>query len=90
MSNQKNYVGKGKKVNTKFGEMLNVSFKLEDLKNIANEKGYVNVTISEMKEADKYGNTHTCYENTYKKETQDSKPVSAPIETFDDGSDLPF
>lgn len=66
MSTQKNYVGNGKKLSTKFGEIINVSLKLTDLQKIVNEKGYVNITITEMKQADKYGNTLTAYENDYK------------------------
>lgn len=85
MSTQKNYLGKGKKINSKYGEMLNLSFKLEDLQKIVNERGYVNVTVTQMKEADKYGNTHTVYENDYKPQGQ-----SQAVNANEDVSDLPF
>jgi hypothetical protein len=62
----KNYVGSAKVVTTKFGQIVNASMKLEDLQKIVNEKGYVNVSIIERKEADKFGNTHTVIENDYK------------------------
>lgn len=67
MSTQKNYVGNGKERTNKFGKKeINISFKLSDLQKIVNEKGYVNITITEMKQSDKYGNTLTAYENDYK------------------------
>lgn len=48
--------------------MFNMSFKLEDLKKLpTNEKGYIRVSMSELKSPDKFGNTHTCFENDYKK-----------------------
>lgn len=83
MSTEKKYVGKAKKVSTKFGEIINASFKLEDLKAIVNEKGYVNVTISEMKQADKYGYTHTAYLNDY-------QPKAQVTNADDDLNSLPF
>ena len=79
MSNEKNYVGKAKE--GKFG-ILNASFKLEDLQKIVNEKGYVNVSISQMKQPDKYGYTHTIYANDYKP----SSAVSQSAPPFNNGS----
>lgn len=78
MSKEKNYVGNGKAITTKYGTMFNMSFKLEDLKKLpTNEKGYIRVSMSELKSPDKFGNTHTCFENDYKKEESpmsDSSP----------------
>jgi hypothetical protein len=85
MSTEKKYVGKAKKVSTKFGEIINASFKLEDLKAIVNDKGYVNVSISEMKQADKYGYTHTAYWNDYQPKAQ-----AQVTNADDDLNSLPF
>lgn len=82
MSTIKNYVGNGKKLTTKYGEIINVSLKLSDLQKIVNEKGYINITISEMKQPDKYGNTLTAYENNYKpqpKTTNADEDISSEV-----------
>jgi hypothetical protein len=76
----KNYLGSAKVVITKFGQIVNASMKLEDLQKIVNEKGYVNVSIIERKEADKFGNTHTVIENEYKPQTKNTNKEN----------DLPF
>ena len=47
-----------KAVNGQFGEFFNMSFNIEKLQQYANEKGYVNVTMSKRKEPGQYGDTH--------------------------------
>jgi hypothetical protein len=47
-----------KSVNWQFGEFFNISFNIEKLKQYANEKGYVNVTMSKRKEQWQYWETH--------------------------------
>jgi hypothetical protein len=58
---EKTYVGKGKVVG-KFGD-LRISIRHGEVK--PNDAGYVNLIVSEMKEADKFGNTHTVYIDTF-------------------------
>lgn len=58
------YVGKGKKVG-KYGQ-IRIGLKPQELP--INEKGWCNLIISEMKEADKWGNTHTVYVDDWKPE----------------------
>lgn len=70
----KNYVGNGRTVSTQYGDMYNISLSADKLKGLANEKGYINLTVSKLKEKDKYGNDLTVYENTYKKEDKNEMP----------------
>jgi len=86
-----------KSVKTKFGSLLNVSISdsaLKELQAELNPKGYVNLTIAERKEADKYGNTHYAFYNDYTKSEEVKKPLPSgrsytqpETETNDD---LPF
>ena len=84
-----------KSVKTKFGSLLNVSISdsaLKELQAELNPKGYVNLTIAERKEADKYGNTHYAFYNDYTKEAKQDLPsgrnyTQPEPETNDD---LPF
>ena len=82
MSTQKKYVGNGKAIEGKFGTFFNLSLKLDDLNKIEpNEKGYIKISMSQLKEPDKFGNTHTVYENDY-------KPVQK--EEITETDDMPF
>ena len=84
-----------KSVKTKFGSLLNISISdsaLKELQAELNPKGYVNLTIAERKEADKYGNTHYAFYNDYTKEAKQELPsgrnyTQPEPETNDD---LPF
>lgn len=80
------------------GSNINLSLSLDALTAIANDKGYVNITVAPRQEADRYGNTHSVFENTYKPDEKKTPVRSAakPQNTltppkFDDKSDdLPF
>lgn len=77
------YVGRGKEITTQYGSMININISHKDL--VVNEKGYCNLTISKMKQSDKWGNTHSVSINDYKpKEKQEEieKPLSI--------EDIPF
>jgi len=64
----KNYIGGSAKViPTQYGDMMNLSLKLEDMQKIVNEKGYVNMTVMKRKEPGQYGDTHYVVENDYQK-----------------------
>lgn len=65
---EKVYVGKGKVVG-KFNQ-LKLGIRVDDLVKNANEKGYVNILVGEMREADKYGNTHTVWIDDWKPDTK--------------------
>ncbi len=47
-----------KAVNWQFWEFFNMSFNIEKLQQYANEKGYINMTMSKRKEPGQYGDTH--------------------------------
>ncbi len=47
-----------KAVSWQFGEFFNMSFNIEKLKQYANEKWYINMTMSKRKEPGQYGDTH--------------------------------
>ena len=69
---------------TTFGEVLKLSFKIEELQKIAkqfkNEKGYLNLEIVPRKEASQYGETHSVKVDTWKPKEgeQGQKPASKP------------
>lgn len=55
------YVGKGKIV----GRYGNIRIGLRADALIPNERGYCDIIIAEMKQPDKFGNTHTAYLDDY-------------------------
>lgn len=80
-TSRKNYIGgSGKIRDTKYGPILLVSMKKEDIMNLPETKGYVHVIIAERKEEGPYGETHYMYENdksNYKKdESKNEEPTS--------------
>lgn len=60
------YVGKGKEITGQYGSFINLGLKLEELEKYANEQWYVNITVSKMKNADQWNNTHSATINDYK------------------------
>lgn len=72
---EKKYVGSGKeKVFNDGGSIVNISLKASDLKGLVNEKGYIRLTVAKRKEEDKYGNTHTVYDDGYRPQPKDADP----------------
>ncbi len=67
MADKKYIGGSAKAITTQYGEMMNLSLKLEDMQAIVNEKGYVNMTVMKRKEPGQYGDTHYVVENDYQK-----------------------
>lgn len=57
-----------KAINGQFGEFFNMSFNIEKLTQYANEKGYVNMTMSKRREPGQYGDTHYFTLNDWKPE----------------------
>lgn len=53
-------------------------FKGDIDKMAANEDGYVKFVVSENKELDKFGNSHSVYENEWKPTAGYKKPVTPP------------
>jgi len=57
-----------KAINGQFGEFFNISINVEKLQQYANEKGYVNMTMSKRREVGQYWDTHYFTLNEYNPE----------------------
>lgn len=71
-----------KAITGQYGEFFNLSFKLEDLKEYANDKGYVNITMSKRKEVGTYWDTHSLVLNDYRPKDKVEDNISV--------EDIPF
>jgi hypothetical protein len=74
MASTKKYLkGSAKKYDGQYGEFFIVSVLKEDIANLPDNKGYVKFMITERKEPDNYGNTHSLVEleDRPKKEEED-------------------
>ena len=77
-----------KEVSGQFWSFHNISLNLEKLKQYANEKGYVNITMSKRKEVWQYWDTHYCTLNEWKPE-ESKEPKKTGLQEIDI-NDLPF
>ena len=77
-----------KAINGQFGEFFNISFNLEKLQQYANEKGYVNLTMSKRREVWQYGDTHYFTLNEYNPENSNSQNNSWTNESSDNTWDI--
>jgi len=99
---EKVYVPKSsaKEVSGQYGKFIKLSFKADDLRAFldqhTNEKGYLNLTISQRKEDGKFGDTHSVCLDTWKPTGRQADAPSAELEppeqtNFDDvPDDVPF
>ncbi len=60
-----------KRINGTYGEFFNISINLEKIKEFANEKGFVNITMSKRKETWKFWETETFTLNEFKTKISD-------------------
>jgi hypothetical protein len=69
-----------KAVQGQFGEFYNISVNIEKLQQHANDKGYVNMTMSKRREVGQYGDTHyfTLNEWTPEGDSSDTGSASTP------------
>ena len=85
-----------KAISWQFGEFYNMSFNLEKLQQYANEKGYVNMTMSKRREVGQYGDTHYFTLNEWTPDGDNAEatqnPTAQKAESWDDISveDIPF
>lgn len=85
-----------KAVTGQFGEFFNISVNLEKLQQYANEKGYVNMTMSKRREPGQYGDTHYFTLNDWKPEGERSEGAAPSDKAAPAGGDnisvedLPF
>jgi hypothetical protein len=93
----KNYIGKGKQVNESM-DIVRVVIPVEEaMKTVFEKNGisYISFEVAKMKEADKFGRTHTVYYQTREEdetETPEPKPKKVrKTKTQEvDKDDLPF
>lgn len=90
MPEEKIYLGKGKYITTKYGEMFTGYLTKDSVMNLQYEK-FIPIQIVKMKEKDKNDNTHTIVLNTYKKPDEQKTETRPPDTNFDNNEpDLPF
>lgn len=91
MADKKYIGGSAKAVKTQYGEILNLSLKLEDMQEIVNERGYVSMSVMARREPGQYGDTHYVVENDYAK-NREANGEGAPATSNVDSSsvDVPF
>jgi hypothetical protein len=62
----KKYIkGSAKAVQTQYGEIINLSLSLEDLKTCKLHKGFIRLQITKRQSEGQFGETHSVSENTY-------------------------
>lgn len=76
-----------KAVNGQFGEFFNMSFNIEKLQQYANEKGYVNITMSKRKEPGQYGDTHYFTLNEWTPENNNSGTTNQSNNNYNPNND---
>ena len=70
-TNEKKYVGNGREIGN-FGD-ISIGIRYSDL--VPNEKGYINLVVSKMKNPNQYKQTHTVYVDTWKPTLKTSENV---------------
>jgi hypothetical protein len=87
----KQYVGSGKK----FGQydQLKIGIRFADLPT-PNERGYINLIVSQMRQPDKAGNTHTVYVDDWTpnaaKDAKNEERAEQTRQGFQPDDDMPF
>jgi hypothetical protein len=78
-----NYLnGSFKTVKWQYWEFFNMSFKPSEYQELANDKWYINLTISLRKEIGKYWDTHSIQLNEYKPKQKQTDEINL--------EDIPF
>lgn len=81
-----------KAITGQYGEFYNISFNAERLMQYANEKGYINMTMSKRREVGQYGDTHYFTLNDWKPEggaaPQQQAPASSTPTNSQGGDDI--
>jgi len=88
---EKIYMGNAKEVSfPNGGKKIDVMFKLDGLNQIWKDHGFtteqgkkmIKLTVTRLKEPDKYNNTHTCYVDTFKPDPNYKSNLDSGGETF--------
>lgn len=81
---KKNYISGGAR-RVEFGDgssIINLDLKLAELNDLpVSEKGYIRLTVSERKEVDQFGNSHSVYENDFVPDKSKAKTEEKPKPT---------
>ncbi len=77
-----------KAISGQFWEFYNMSFNIEKLQQYANEKGYVNMTMSKRKEPGQYGDTHYFTLNEWSPEWSTSTESNTTTNSNDSSWDI--
>ena len=84
---QKNYIGKGREVSTKSGQVLDIvkiTLNVEEMMKFVHEykeKEYITFEVATLRNEDQFGHTHTVYTTTLEETEeapQEEKPAEAP------------
>ncbi len=84
---QKNYIGKGREVSTKSGQVLDIvkiTLSVEEMMKFVHEykeKEYITFEVATLRNEDQFGHTHTVYATTVEETEeapQEEKPAEAP------------
>ena len=76
---QKNYIGKGRKVSTKSGQVLDivkVTLSVEEMMKFVHEykeKEYLTFEVATLRNEDQFGHTHTVYTTTVEETPKEEK-----------------
>lgn len=78
---EKNYIGKAAERTTQYGKLFSMYLTkdkvIELLNKLDEKKNGIRLTMTEMKNKDQYGNTHTIFEDTYAPQSQGKKEETA-------------
>jgi len=83
---QKNYIGKGREVSTKSGQVLDIvkiTLSVEEMMKFVHEykeKEYITFEVATLRNEDQFGHTHTVYATTIE-ETEDAPQEEKTNET---------
>lgn len=76
------------------GRLINFSVNVNQLKELANERGYVNLTLRDRRDEDDYGNNMYIVLNDYKPKTKEGSHAATPTQAKKEPTpvqdDLPF
>lgn len=93
MADKKYLRGSAKQVSfNNGGSIINLSFNIKELIDLAGGGDWINITVADRRQEDKYGNTHYCYLNEWKPEKGKQVGGKGPSGNGDSADDgiLPF
>ena len=81
----KNFIGNVKQITFQNGgSILKLGIKEDDLKGLANERGYINLVIAKKREINNDGKDYYCYLDEYKPQAEEATPEQQPASEQND------